>query len=424
MTTAALSEDAALPAVAHLVGEEASRVLQAVLQAADGRLLRARASHVQYRPGSDAVVRFDATVAWSGGPARRETLLAATSPAGAPVGTVPVTATVDGRNLEIGVWRWPFDPVLGALTTMVTPTLAAGELGVAAVGPLDLSVVAYRPTERAVVRVTDARGTVLYVKVLPPTEVPAVVERHHRLAVGGLPVPEIVASGPGWLAMTELAGPTLRDLVKGDADGTWPTPDRLVDLLGRLRDVELPDHAARSRTDDAVGHAAMLQRVAPELAPSIERVMGALATGRRGPNPTRATVHGDLHEAQLVVSGGRIVGVLDVDDAGQGDPLDDMATLVAHTRFRAVVADSLAGSERLTRYADELVTAFAADAEQLGNDPRDLRLAIAAALVGLATGPFRVQRPHWRHEVAAVLACAEASCTATGRERSLSSTSS
>jgi aminoglycoside phosphotransferase len=412
MAATTLPDDPALPAVAHLVGDEATRMLDVVVTAADGQLLHSRPSHVQYRPGADAVVRFEAWVAWSDGTVRRETLLAATSSAGAPAGTVPVAANVQGRDVEIGVWRWPFDPVLTALRSIVTPSLAASALGGHVVRPVDLRVVAYRPTERAVVRTVDADGTVLYVKVLPPPLVGALVERHDRLRAGGLPVPEIVGAGDGWVAMTELPGPTWRDLIKG-ADGEWPSPDDLAALLRRLRGVDVPGHAARSRTVDAAGHATLLRRVHPEFAPAIDRLTALLAP-RDDPPTDLATVHGDLHEAQLVVSDGQLVGLLDVDDAGRGDPLDDMATLVAHTMFRAVVANSTTDAARLTRYADRLETVFAVESDRLGRSNGELRRAIAAVLVGLATGPFRVQRVHWRDEVAAVLACAERTAVGHG----------
>lgn len=404
--TSTLPHDPALPAVVHLTGPAAEPVLAAAVEAAGGRLLHARANHVQYRPGDDAVVRFDASVSWSGAPAQRETLLAATTRNGALVGTVPVTATVDDHDLAIGVWRWPFDPLLPALTTMVTAQLAADALRDIVAGPVDLQVVAYRPTERAVVRVTDGAGCVHYVKVLPPGEVAPLVERHVRLAAAGLPVPEVVAVGEGWLAMTELRGTTLRDLVKG-VPGSWPLPARFSGLLSTLRSVELPARRSNGRVADAFGHAAMLQAVAPSTRPALDRITAALEPARERAAVRLGTVHGDLHEAQVIVADGQLIGLLDIDDAGTGDHLDDMATLVAHTWFRAIVADDDAAATRLARYADALTDAFRTDVVALGDDPADLDHVIAAVLVGLATGPYRVQRPAWQREVASTIALAD-----------------
>jgi hypothetical protein len=101
--------------------------------------------------------------------------------------------------------------------------------------------------------------------------------------------------------------------------------------------------------------------------------------------------------------GASITGVLDVDDAGPGDPLDDRATVVAHLLARMMDRDLDAGRRRATgAYAMHLRRSFADSA-----DPVDLDLVTAGALVGLATGPFRVQQHGWRHDVRRRLRLAE-----------------
>jgi hypothetical protein len=128
---------------------------------------------------------------------------------------------------------------------------------------------------------------------------------------------------------------------------------------------------------------------------------------------TRAgvVVHGDVHEAQLVVHGDEITGLLDVDDVGPGDPLDDMGTVLGHLRSRACTAEisiAAGGSEparlpdAINAYADDLRTGFAED-----TDAAELDVVTAAVMIGLATGPFRVQQPDWEDKVAAQLAVAE-----------------
>lgn len=401
-----LPDDPALPATVHLAGAGATPILAAAVESAGGRLITANANHIQYRPGADAVVRFDASVSWSDGPAQRETLVAATGLDGAPAGTLPVSARVGGRDLSVGVWRWPFDPVLGALTSMVTPPSAAAMLGSVVDGPVELRVVAYRPTERAVIRVVDRHGAALYVKVLPAESVAALVERHRLLRAGGIPVPEVVAAGEGWMAMTELAGPTLRDLMKGTA-GAWPAADEFGRLFEALRAVELPERTASTRTADGLGHAAMLATIAPELQPALDRITTVLRPAAERSTARAGTVHGDLHEAQVVVADGSITGLLDVDDAGRGDPLDDLATLIAHTRFRAIVADDAGRGIRLGGYAEALTTAFSRQPGRVDAERGELELVVAAVMLGLATGPFRVQRPGWHEEVRSIVALAE-----------------
>jgi len=406
MLAGPLPDDDALPAAVHLAGPRAEPLLRAAIDFVGGRLHSSRPIHIQYRPGSDVVVRFDSLVSWRGADPVRETLMAATSRDGAPAGTVPVVAEADGRQLAVGVWRWPFDPFMPALAAMVTPREAAARLGELVHGPLELAVVAYRPTERAVVRVIDANGTVLYVKVLPPARVASLVERHRRLRAAGVPAPLIVAADEheGWLAMAELAGDTVRERIKSDAPG-WPDADAYLSLLRDLRSTGIADRRVATRTTDAVGHAAMLAAVAPDLQSRLDAQVDAIEPAIERADARRTAVHGDLHEAQLVVDGTRIVGLLDVDDAGCGDPLDDLATVLAHLRFRAAVDDRL--RTRIGAYADELATAFSREAQALGCDAGELHIVTAAVLVGLATGPFRIQRPHWRRDVDRVLAAAE-----------------
>ena len=117
-----------------------------------------------------------------------------------------------------------------------------------------------------------------------------------------------------------------------------------------------------------------------------------------------AVVHGDLHEGQLIVRDGEVTGVLDVDDAGPGDPLDDRATLLGHLRFRAITS-ACRGTE-IDAYQREVRRALVGAARDV-DGARALDVATAAVLVGLATGPFRIQQASWQTAVSRVLDEAE-----------------
>ena len=377
-------EDQLLPAAAHLTGPGACDVLRPAVAAAGGELLSCRTSHVQYRPESDLVVRYRCEIRRKGVDVT-DTLLAATTIAGPHAGTLPVEAeTSDGSALSVGVWRWPFDPVLVDLATMVTPHLADAHLRELVGGDAGLEVVAYRPTERAVVR---ARGTdrEIYVKIVPPAITAALARRHVLLADAGLPVPRVVATGSGWIAMEALVGTTLRDRLKDGSDRLAPR-HRYRDLLDVLGDIDLGDVTpTRSRLADAPHHAAMLAAVLPDAAERLDTIVERLSESSPSRPPT-GTVHGDLHEGQLVVDDTTITGLLDIDDVGPGDPLDDVGALVAHLRFRALTS----GDQRIEAYATAVRSALSAH-----HDGSDVDRHIAAVLVGLATGPFRIQQPDW-----------------------------
>jgi aminoglycoside phosphotransferase (APT) family kinase protein len=64
-------------------------------------------------------------------------------------------------------------------------------------------------------------------------------------------------------------------------------------------------------------------------------------------------VHGDLHVGQLFVDPvdpGRILGVLDIDTAGLGDPADDAGAMHAHLIMSALTMRAAGEHESEARY--------------------------------------------------------------------------
>lgn len=386
--------DPALPAVQHLVGVGAIDVLRLPIEATGGVIESVRPVQVQYRPGSDVVVRYSAQVSWHGDPAVRETLVASSTIYGAHAGALSITAEAASGPIEVGVWRWPFDPVLVGLGDVVSSKSAARVLGLESDG-LSVDIVAYRPTDRAVVRVARNGEPVAYLKVVPPARADAVAGRHEALISAGVPAaPVRLFDGErGLIGLEVLRGPTLRELIKSDAPG-WPDGDEFVRLGESLASARIDGAGPASHLTDGVLHANMLSAVLPDAAPLLSDLANrfesfpiALADG---------TVHGDLHEGQVIVDDGRIVGVLDVDDVGPGASIDDLANVIARIRFRAATTPER--SERLSGYAASL---RAAGRER--HDIADLDVHTAAALVGLATGPFRIQSDGWRTTVTDLL---------------------
>ena len=337
-------DDPLLPSAVHLTGPGAFDILSAATARAGGVLEGFTCTNMQYRPRSDLVVQYRATVRWGNKTARKETFVAAATSAGAPTGTVPVVAEAETGTLEVGVWRWPFDPFLRSLDEVVRRDRARALLANLATGPLEIRVIAYRPTERAVVRATDSDGRTWYFKIVRPERTAALVDRHTTLVAAGLPVPQVAAfdAEAGWIALDALNGPTLRERIKAHSD-MWLDADELRGMVRRLRQVDVSQWpGARSRLRDAPAHAAVLATVIPEEVERLTR-MSAMFESEINDSGTRPKmpIHGDLHEGQLIVDDdGAITGLLDVDDVGQGDPLDDVATPIAHLLYRATVDDS------------------------------------------------------------------------------------
>lgn len=376
-----------------LLGAEARELLGAAVAGHGCRLGSVRVVTVGVQPGGSTVVQYAADVERADGRRTRETLAATTGdriPDGA--------AVLAGHGVRVGVWRWPQDPALPALATAADPARLREALRAAGV-PRDAApgvrVRAYRPGRRAVLEV-DGGGPRLFVKVVRPRVVEALRERH-RLLVPHAPVPRVLAAtADGMVVLDERPGTSLRSVLTQDLPVPAPADlDRLLDALPPTL-VELP---RRQNHLERVPHFAAV--LAATTAGEIDRerldaLAAALAGAGRAPQPDVA-VHGDFYDGQLLCTGGRVTGLVDVDTAGPGHRIDEWATLLAHLSVRA-----LHGTDAARRYGTRVL----AHAEERF-DRLELRQRVAAAVLGLATGPFRVQQAGWARHTRARLRLAE-----------------
>ncbi|MBK5223699.1 MAG: aminoglycoside phosphotransferase family protein [Acidimicrobiia bacterium] len=400
-------DDSLLPAAPYLTGTGAAALVATVLDANDGELIELRPTQVLYRPGRDLVVSYDARVSWSGRAPVAETVCAGTTVDGPPQGAVALEA--DG--MSVGVWRYPFDPALPGLERAVWVAPVGELLGVDP-ARLRLAVRAFRPSKRAVVHATWPGGEA-YVKVVAPDRLAGLVERHAVLGAAGVPVPEVLATDVehGLLAMRALHGTDMRvRLIEGSS--ALPSGGEIRDLVTAFASVDLgrADSRRPPLLDAAPRHAALVRSVLPEVGDELDALLSRLAVVSVVGRPM-VTIHGDLHDAQIRIDDqGRIVGVLDVDDAGPGDPLDDLARVLGHMVALSLLAgsDTITILDRVERMRTEMV------------DPAELAqldVRVAAALVGLATGPFRAQDDDWRQGVRRVLDAAARWSARTGQMR-------
>lgn len=374
--------DPAVPADAVL-GAGARAVIGAVLDGVGGELVDARPVQTTYHPGRSLTVRHEATVVWPDGSRRREDLVLASGHR-APEGALTVS---DGTH-EVVVWRVPHDPWLPglgpALDPAVTGPLLAG-LGLVGTAPPRARIRAYRPGRRAVVELT-APGLRAFAKVVRPARAEALHRSHERLA-GAVPVPHSLgwSAEHGIVVLQALPGRTLREALL--ARFALPGPGALLAVLDAL---PAPDTAPVAPPDwRAHEFADVVGSVAPELADRTRYLaVGLESHEARAAREPVVAVHGDYYEAQLLVDGGRVTGLLDVDTYGAGRRVDDLATMIGHLSVLAL------GSSRRTvieRYASRLLDGFDRTV-----DPALLRAAVAGVVLGLATGSFRVLEPSWR----------------------------
>jgi aminoglycoside phosphotransferase (APT) family kinase protein len=131
--------------------------------------------------------------------------------------------------------------------------------------------------------------------------------------------------------------------------------------------------------------------VAAAIMPTDAQRVARIADSIRGEASVGPTVpvHGDFYESQLLVDGRSITGLLDVDGAGPGDRLDDLACLLGHLSVLATVDRQHA--RRINAVGAEYLAVF-----QRTVDAAELRYRTAAVVVSLIAGPHRVQDRHWQ----------------------------
>ena len=367
--------------LARASGLAAHAPLRAAL--GDAEVLSWRVRQVHHRPGSGTTATWDVRVRDADG--TRAELLGVRAPAGGP-------------GLE--VWRFPDDPALPGLAAATDEVRVRELLDRCDVepGPLELRVRAYRPGRRAVVEVRTPAARA-FLKVVRPSAVRELAERHEVLRDAGLPVPRVLARREdGRLLLEALGGTSLRARLREGGD---PAPDgpEVLELLDLLPTALLALPRRSSWTDDVRHHAAVTAGALPAEAERCRQLADAVRAAvddSAGDEP----VHGDLYEAQLLLSGGRVCGLLDVDTAGPGRRVDELACLLAHAHVLA--SHEPAHAPTTGALVQRWLAAF-----DRRVDPVDLRARTAGVVVSLAAGPHRAQLPGWQDLTRARLDLAE-----------------
>src|SRR5690606_3425754 len=187
------------------------------------------------------------------------------------------------------------------------------------------------------------------------------------------------SEGLGLVVLEARSGISLREaLMRGDPVPPATDVRALLDLLPLPGDPCVAGLGpARSQVQAGIDHLPMVRRLAPEASRALDGYdLAALIGDRRADR----TVHGDVHEAQLLVEGGRFSALLDVDTVGAGDPRDDWATFLGHLAIKVAETE---GDERVRyqTYAREA----AAILDAIEGDPGEASARVAAVILGLAT---------------------------------------
>lgn len=188
----------------------------------------------------------------------------------------------------------------------------------------------YRVGRRAVVAAPTS-----FVKVVRPSRVDELVERHELLAgTRSFSVPEVMAATPdGRVELSVAAGRSLHHALRAE-------PARSLDdvgpLIASLHDLPAPDWLPTSSPDDPDTWVSISRRApTPHLA-AIERTARELPPiAVRG----ETLVHGDLHDKNIFVAtigenGARGPALIDLDGLSRGAAEDDIANLAVHLELR------------------------------------------------------------------------------------------
>lgn len=391
-------------AVEHLTGPLARNLLDAAIAALDAELLDFSVEQFVHDPGASCSVTYPTRCRWRSGEESIETLTATTDLASLPEGVAVLRD--DRSGLEVGVWRYPFDPQLPGLADVVLPSRSGATLGAIRGAILSTQVVAYRAGRRAVLHVAAESGA-FYVKVVRPHRCERLVHVHAALAAAGVPVPPVLAAdgARGIVVLAAMEGATLRsELLDASGrcarstDASRSTASSVAGMIERIQGAELDGRPARrAPLADADSHARTIIAARPDLRDVVEDTMGrarAVATGTCSSDDAsaRSVVHGDLHDAQIMVSRsdpslvGGVVGLLDLDDVGMGDPGDDWASLIGHGIALACHAIDT-GSDPVP--ALSWVDAVWEQCDSAGMDLAATGARAAAVVLSLATGPLR-----------------------------------
>ncbi len=385
--------------VALLTGSEAGEVLRTALAVEGVSLGSWRVHTVHHRPGAGVTVGYTVRTGRSG---TEDYLCATTGRVTAPPGTGLVRLE-SGRSV-VHVWRHPADPELPALADACSPTGLAGRLGLAR--PPAVELLTYRPLRRAVVR---ARGTALpdgevYAKVVRPKTLRDLAARHRMLAAAGVPAPEVLHTDDDGLLViragrgTSLAGELARGMDPARAQAVLEDVAAVLDRLPTAA-LDLPRRPAWAERAHHYAHAATV--VLPEheqrIAALADGVADALARTDAGPVvPT----HGDLYEANLLMTDGRVSSVLDVDAVGPGRRADDLACLLAHVSVLPHLApQTYPGVPAVLETWTDMCTRWV--------DPGTLRARAAGVVLSLVAGARRGGSRDWRVDAEGRLAEAE-----------------
>jgi len=372
--------DDALPGFDELAHSPIPGPVEAIYARAGSEIETLRPIQAAWRPGESLTMRYRVSANGGG--------LSGSNDIVAVIGEVPEeVSVVAGLDGEVGVWVLPDDPLLpGLRSALDVPTVRKLLVDLGSSEEASATRLrAYRPGRRAVIQV-DAGASSLFLKVNRRSHVEALHAKHRFLA-DHIPVPDSLGLSPdlGIVVMRALPGADLRAGLR-NGHQPFPKPEALASITASLPDPD-PEWRSWSPEETLAGIVDLLGRLLPEEEGRLQYLVDEIG---EDPGRREVAVHGDFHEAQILTNGPDLIGLIDVDTFGWGRAGDDAATMLAHLHLLAPGCRDPRAVIELARSLNRIWDASC--------DPIRLRLKTAAHVLGLATGPFRVQSESWPEE--------------------------
>ena len=305
------------------------------------------------------------------------------------------------RDRDADLYRYPEDPHLPGLSEAASVESALRLLNrhVLAVPArrVRVDMVRYRPGNRAVLRHRLGRFG-FYVRVIRPSAVEPLLKAAMLVQRSGFVVPRLAGywQDGGVLWLSQIPGRNMRRYIRR---GHRPPPESLLDGLENLWGV--PMESKDSRPFNLSGAYRRARRSFVKVLESDQDAQLPLKEAVRLLDPFvkswRPThnAHNDFYDDQmLVLTDGRIA-LVDLEEAGPGDPMLDVGNFLAHLRWGAHF-----GREKEASAKDEYRELFQSSAlERLGWNPHDLAMREAVCLFRICTNAIRHPHPDWRRRL-------------------------
>ena len=303
-----------------------------------------------------------------------------------------------GQGKPTRVFLFPDDERLPGLPQAVDPEAALKLVNkhVMAIGArrMRVEVVRYRPGNRAVLRHHIGRAG-FYARVMRPASLSPFLKSWELVAGSAFVAPRIAGywADGGVVWMSEIPGRNLRRLIRR---GGQPDPAPLLHGLETLWNQSHGEPKGQPFNLSGAYLAAKrnLAHFAQEndsAAASMKRIVESLNPFVESWRPS-TVAHNDFYDDQILVLPDGGVALVDLEEAGPGDPMLDVGNFTAHLRWRSQFARR-GYTDATASYLDEFRSSAI---ERFGWPERELNLREAVCLFRICTNAVSHPQNDWR----------------------------